>query len=425
MDAVLAELSMMAKKEAKRHNNNNNCGDDDDKKMIPLPSIYFGGGTPSLAPVESLRAILHHACRKNDADNDSPFAIIHSQEEEDTEITIEMDPGTFDRPKLQALKDQVGINRISLGVQSLDDSILESMGRVHRRCDIEQAVQDIAAVFGSSDDDDDGGDRINYSIDLISGAPGLTLAKWVDTLQQVTSTCDDKSIFGPTGPPKHISIYDLQIESGTVFEKWYRSKNEDMDMIQSSAKAKAGNNDNGTLLRLPSEEECAFMYKFAAGYLRAKGYEHYEVSSYAKRATAASTSPSPWRSRHNQIYWDYSSSWYSLGLGATSFVNRTLVARPRKMDDYIEWVSRHEQKSNGGGDNDSCDNVATENESEFLPDLILKRLRTCDGLDLKWLNSHYGSEVVEGVIEGATLGLELGLAERTESDILKLKDPEG
>ncbi|KAG7346061.1 oxygen-independent coproporphyrinogen III oxidase [Nitzschia inconspicua] len=366
-------------------------------RKIPLQSIYFGGGTPSLAPIKSIATILQCACRTADA----PFVL-----DPDAEITMEMDPGTFDLSQLQALK-ELGVNRISLGVQSLDDAILEGMGRFHRRQDIGQAICDIAKVFGGT------GDVANYSIDLISGAPGLTLAKWVDTLQEVT--CGD--LFAPVRP-NHISIYDLQIEVGTVFDKIYGNRQDDGN---SSPKRKV--DEKGGPLRLPTEEECAFMYKYAAGYLRAKSFEHYEVSSYAyaptninrKDASDNQIKPS-WRSRHNQIYWDYEGSWYAMGLGATSFVNRNLVARPRTMSDYLEWV---EKETNGA-------NVVKSNDADdFLPDLLLKRLRTSDGLDLGWVEQQYGDDVVKGVLKGAQLGLELELATLTEAHVLRLQDPDG
>jgi coproporphyrinogen III oxidase-like Fe-S oxidoreductase len=366
-------------------------------QKIPLQSIYFGGGTPSLAPVESIAQILHHV----HGTDRSPFIL-----DEHVEITMEMDPGTFDRTQLQALRN-MRVNRISLGVQSLDDVILEGMGRCHRRHDIAKAIQDIYQVYG---------DEGNYSIDLISGVPGLTLAKWVDTLQQVTSR---EGLFAPLRP-KHISIYDLQLEAGTVFEKLYANPKEGMGTRLST---------NDSLLRLPSEEECAFMYKYAAGYLRTKSFEHYEVSSYAyaphryrsQDHTYTDSSRISWRSRHNQLYWDYASSWYALGLGATSFVNRNLVSRPRAMYDYLQWVE-------GSIIGSSLEQTTTDMVSEddnFLQDILLKRLRTSDGLDLEWLESTYGIKVVEKVLMGAQLGLDLGLAEKSDSNSLRLRDPDG
>lgn len=159
----------------------------DNKKRIPLRSIYFGGGTPSLAPVETLQQILDAIL---DEDN-SPFTIDQS----DCEITIEMDPGTFDRDKLRAVQ-VMGFNRISLGVQSFDDDILESLGRVHRRKDIWESLHMLDDVFGGSS-------TVNYSMDLISGLPGMSVAKWVETLEIAVHL---------KPRPVHLSIYDLQIE---------------------------------------------------------------------------------------------------------------------------------------------------------------------------------------------------------------------
>jgi coproporphyrinogen III oxidase-like Fe-S oxidoreductase len=195
-----------------------------------LTSIYFGGGTPSLAPVSMISGILKRIKNKFVLSNDA-------------EITMEMDPGTFDLQQLQSLKD-LGVNRISLGVQSFDNTILEQLGRVHRRADIDEAVQIIHQVFG---------DRVNYSMDLISGVPSLTEAKWIATLQ--TATTDFSA--------SHLSIYDLQVEEGTVFETWYANNG-------------SNRRHRPVVPTLPSEESVARMYKFTAGYLRAKGFEHYE-----------------------------------------------------------------------------------------------------------------------------------------------------
>jgi putative oxygen-independent coproporphyrinogen III oxidase len=344
------------------------------KNKIQLRSIYFGGGTPSLAPVETIAAILEHAIGKG-----APFYLT-----DDAEVSIEMDPGTFSLQKLEDLK-SLGINRISLGVQSFDDKLLENMGRIHRRAEVFEAIQMIDQVFGSD---------ANYSIDLITGVPGLTLTKWVATLQQATSLIPK---------PSHMSIYDLQIEQGTVFSSWY-------DQNSNNA-VETKTNANQTRLMLPTEDECAFMYKYSAGYLRSKDYEHYEVSSYAYRGEGVAK-----RSKHNQIYWAPSSSWYAIGLGATSSVNGTLVARPRTLADYYSWLEKEQQGL-------SQDELPQE---ELLTDLVMKRLRTSDGLDIKGVKDRFGDDVVSSILEGAKLGLELGLAEHCdETNTLRLKDPDG
>jgi putative oxygen-independent coproporphyrinogen III oxidase len=342
--------------------------------QIYLESIYFGGGTPSLAPVETIADILNEVRR-----DESPFTL-----KPDAEISIEMDPGTFSVEKLRALK-ELGINRISLGVQSFDDTLLEAMGRVHRLSDIYQALESILSVYGVD---------ANYSIDLISGVPGLTLAKWVETLQQAASLVPR---------PSHMSIYDLQIEQGTVFSDWYdQPKKTVRDSIPS----------------LPAEEDCGFMYRFAAGYLKAKKYEHYEVSSYAYCGHDGNV-PSSKRSRHNQIYWAPSSSWYAIGLGATSFVDGRLLARPKTLVDYHSWVDQERKEPQ----------EEKMDDQDFLTDLVMKRLRTSDGLNLDWIEERFGRDVVLSILKGASLGLDLGLAETInlggEQQTLRLKDPDG
>jgi oxygen-independent coproporphyrinogen-3 oxidase len=255
-DAIVKEISLITKTAG--------------NSMIPLRSIYFGGGTPSLAPIETLDAILS-AVRDG-----GPFAL-----ESNAEISIEMDPGTFSLSKLKSIK-KMGFNRVSLGVQSFHDPVLESIGRCHRREDILESISLLHQVYG---------DNVNYSIDLISGLPGVSLAKWVETLEMATSLS-----------PSHLSIYDLQVESGTVFGKWYDGQ-DDVDDSQSAARGRIRDSVPVTVSPLPSMDECAFCYKYASRYLRAKGYEHYEISSYAYKGNDSSSVN---RSQHNQIYWERS-----------------------------------------------------------------------------------------------------------------------
>jgi len=300
-------------------------------RKVPLKSVYFGGGTPSLAPIESIEKILYHACAPDNPE--APFSLQQRQKDDNdterivamaTEITMEMDPGTFDRNHLSSLR-ALGINRISLGVQSFDDDLLCGMGRTHRQVDVLQAIRDIASVFGENQEDNYPNknntdyDKVNYSIDLISGCPGLTPAKWVETLEiatagvqtikaistkkeiheDLTSTTKTKQrslLLSSLPPPQHISVYDMQIEEGTVFGKWatkakeeaankskgeeqtisYREDDDDDDASRQFTVALPVNdqqpksNQQQRLLRLPTEDECAFMYKYAAGYLRAK-----------------------------------------------------------------------------------------------------------------------------------------------------------
>ena len=187
-----------------------------------------------------------------------------------------MDPGTFEIEYLTELVN-IGFNRVSLGVQSFDDEILESLGRVHRSIDVYKAIQMLKDVGLN-----------NFSIDLISGVPGLTLAKWAETLEIAVSL-----------KPSHMSVYDLQIEENTPFHKWfgdeeYEESNDHISKDSSFSKLPK------SLRKLPSGEDSAFMYKYASGYLKAAGFDHYEISSYSKPG---------FRSKHNSLYWEVGANW--------------------------------------------------------------------------------------------------------------------
>jgi len=382
---------------------------------VALSSIYFGGGTPSLAPVATIANIL-------DAIHKSPDSPFHLSE--DAEVTIEMDPGTFTTDKLRALKD-MGINRISLGVQSFDDHLLETIGRVHRRRDIDDALRSLQEVFG---------DDVNYSLDLISGLPGLSVTTWEETLSIATGDLMPK--------PSHISVYDLQIERGTVFGNWFKDAEIDADVDKVVSQSTASTGATTTPV-LPSEDDCATMYKYASKYLRSQGYEHYEVSSYAAKPEL--------RSHHNQIYWNPEGQWYAFGLGSTSNVNQRTVARPNKMADYLTWVKDQQpgdamttrridpigKESIIDADLDSDETTSSQDsDDEYLTDVIMKRLRTSDGLDLDWVRRRFGEQIKQQVLDGAQLGFDLGFAEvistpgggkdgTSPAEVLRLVDPDG
>ncbi|KAL7430192.1 hypothetical protein ACHAXM_002047 [Skeletonema potamos] len=381
-------------------------------RKIPLRSIYFGGGTPSLAPLSTLRDIMHALLHSDSA----PFQLLKIDDgnNETAEVTIEMDPGTFNKKFLQSIKDY-GFNRISLGVQSFDDNLLATMGRVHRSADIYSSVKMIAEVFGE--------DKANYSIDLISGVPGLTLAGWTEALYKAVNL---------RPKPKHISVYDLQVESGTTFGKWYadmEEKEDDEEEANVMARMPLIPPSLSLHPSLPSADDCAFMYRYASGYLRDSNnnYEHYEISSYALR----DENGRPHRSKHNQIYWEIGGKWYAIGLGATSNVNGMRYSRPRALSDYISWTKAL------GGNNDTNEppwmsNVSeqdtnqTVDKDDALLDIIMTRLRTSDGLDLDWIanNNEYGDSYVEAIMKGVKFFEDTDLVTVSGRNI-KLKDPDG
>jgi putative oxygen-independent coproporphyrinogen III oxidase len=237
----------------------------------PLQTVFFGGGTPSVLTGAQLGEILQHLDRQ--------FGLAPN-----AEISMEIDPGTFDRAGLQAYQ-SAGINRFSFGVQAFQPELLAACGRAHTVDDIAQSL-DYIQQAGIT----------NYSLDLISGLPHQTIDQWQDSLQQAIA-------YAPT----HIATYDLTIESGTVFGKRYRPGDRP----------------------LPSDASTAAMYRIADRFLSAAGYAHYEVSNYAKPG---------YQCQHNRTYWA-NASFYGFGMGATSYLRGDRLARPRQLQAYNDWVT--------------------------------------------------------------------------------------
>jgi putative oxygen-independent coproporphyrinogen III oxidase len=318
----------------------------------PLATVYLGGGTPSLVEPRFIKQLLHAI--------DAKHGIARH-----AEITLECDPGTFDESKLRAYVD-AGVSRVSLGCQSFDDEALAAAGRAHRRQDALDAVAAVKRV----------GPRHGWSLDLISGLPGTTPGGWMETLHEAYSL-----------DPPHVSSYDLQVEEGTAFGKWY------------------SRDDHGRP-PLPQDEEAADAYRAASSFWRSRGYLHYEVSSYARTEGD--------RSRHNSGYWTPGATWRGLGLGAASSVNGARFSRPRSMNDYEAWVA----------DGAVVPESSPPTGADALEDELLTSLRTSGGIDLKRICEVYGVKYEAAVRRGAREAVELGLAV-VEGDVLKLTDPDG
>ncbi len=237
----------------------------------PLETIFFGGGTPSLLTVAQLGQILDWLATK--------FGIASG-----AEISMEIDPGTFDLAQLQGYC-QAGVNRVSIGVQAFQDSLLQLCGRSHTVADIYHAVELIHQ-----------GGITNWSLDLISGLPEQTLADWTDSLTKAIDL-----------NPTHISCYDLIVEAQTPFAKQYQPGD----------------------TPLPSDETTAQMYRTAQKVLTAAGYAHYEISNYARSGL---------KCRHNLTYW-HNLPYYGFGMGAASYLDGYRFTRPRTTDKYYQWIA--------------------------------------------------------------------------------------
>lgn len=284
----------------------------------PLKTLFFGGGTPSLLPIPLLLRIIQAL--------DSSFGIAAG-----AEISIEMDPGTFD---VQSLRQTLegGVTRVSMGVQSFSSELLKACGRAHGLNEVYAAID---AIKGSG--------LKNWSLDLISSLPHQTLFQWEHSLQEAVAA-----------GPSHISIYDLQIEEGTLFNRWY----------------KAGESP------LPSDDVSATFYTTASSILTNAGFEHYEISNYAKQGLQC---------KHNLVYWN-NLPHFAFGLGSTSYVDHKRFARPRKFNLYADFVESFE--TSGG----QIDFPESSLEERIL-DTVMLSLRLATGLNLQQFKQQFGTTV--------------------------------
>lgn len=227
-------------------------------------SVYIGGGTPTTAKKENIKSLLEIL-----KDN---FNI-----EKDAEITIECNPKTAGEEDFKEYL-KAGINRLSIGLQSTYDELLEALGRIHTLSDFEECLS-AAKSAGFT----------NISADLMFSLPNQSLSMWKETLYKVLKY--DLS---------HISCYSLKIEKGTPF---YSME-----------------------LNLPSEDEDADMYNMASEILKENGYIHYEISNFAKKDKM---------SKHNLKYWSLS-PYIGLGAGAYSSFDAVRYSNSRDINEYIK-----------------------------------------------------------------------------------------
>ena len=237
-----------------------------------LKTVFIGGGTPSILSAESLERLFEHL--------DAVFGI-----EAAAEITVECNPGTVDRQKLEVMRSG-GVNRLSFGIQAMDDATLREIGRIHT---VDEAVQSYDLARGVGFD--------NINLDLIFALPNQTVEEWKACLNELMAL-----------QPEHVSAYNLMIEEGTVFYESMRT---------------------GKLRRLSDEVE-AKMYHVTIDTLADYGYQHYEISSFCKPCCAA---------KHNLVYWD-NQSYIGLGPGACGYIDGVRYSNIRGVQDYIESLKQ-------------------------------------------------------------------------------------
>jgi oxygen-independent coproporphyrinogen-3 oxidase len=237
-----------------------------------LQTIFIGGGTPSILSPDSLRKMFTNLQE-------------NFQIEAGAEVTVECNPGTIDAEKLAIMRDS-DVNRLSFGVQAMDDDILQQIGRIHSVNDVLNSYQ-MARKHNFN----------NINLDLIFALPEQTLDQWQYSLDKVINLS-----------PDHISVYNLTLEEGTKFYDWW----------------------NAGKLVLPDNEIEADMYRLSIDRLTQAGYLHYEISNFAKLGCDV---------KHNLIYWN-NEPYIGLGAGASGYIDGCRYTNVRGIPEYIEQVDQ-------------------------------------------------------------------------------------
>ena len=300
---------------------------DKDREPAPAPpadTLFVGGGTPTSVYPRYIADLVKRL----------PLA-------EEAEMTIESNPGTLTPEKIDVYR-RAGFNRLSIGVQSFEDSELKLLGRIHDAAEAERTIR-MAREHGFG----------NINIDLMFGFPGQTMDTWKRTLDKAMSL-----------QPEHISFYSLQIEEGTPFYDMFRS---------------------GILEQLPDELNRE-MYHYAVSFLREHGFVHYEISNAALPGREC---------RHNLKYWTMR-PYFGLGSGAHSFDGSTRHFNPDGIEEYCSSIEaagadspssvRNYARGAGGGSVPS-DNVSEEaagfeleDQDDLISDCMFTGLRLIKGV---------------------------------------------
>jgi oxygen-independent coproporphyrinogen-3 oxidase len=286
-----------------------------------VSSIFIGGGTPTALEDRELVYLMEMIHR-------------NFRFQPEMEYTVEGNPGTITATKLESLR-RFGTNRFSLGVQSFNDKLLSSVGRIHTAQEAREAIRTLRRA---------GFD--NISLDLMFGLPAQNMAIWQATIEEALSYS-----------PEHISLYGLMLEEGTPLYERYRVYNRLLD-------------------RLPDDDLQAEMYDWVVERLEQSEYRHYETSNFAR---------SGYECRHNLGYWR-GKDYIGLGPGGVSCLNRV---RWKNSEDVHTYLSR--LKSGLGPVDEQSREVLSLHEC--MAERMILGLRLAEGVNLKSFRSDFGVDV--------------------------------
>lgn len=302
----------------------------------PVRTVYLGGGTPSQLPVPLLERL---------TDGLKETLELGGVEE----FTVEANPDDVSLGWCRAVA-AMGVNRVSMGVQTFEDHILRLVGRRHTA---QQAVEAVANLRSAGIN--------NISIDLIYGLPGQSPASWTDSVKRAVALA-----------PQHISAYGLTYEEGTRL--WQQR-------------------ERGEVTEVP-EEECLEMYRILVDRLQAAGYEHYEISNFALPG---------YNSRHNSSYWN-DTPYLGLGAAAHSYDGSVRSYNPSDLREYIGRITAGKK---------ACE-VEMLSRRERYDERVMLGLRTARGVDAEGVRAEFGDAAWRHLERAAQRHIEAGNLRMTD-----------
>lgn len=291
-------------------------------KQNQVKTIFFGGGTPSLMPISLIESILSNIYQ-------------YFNVEKDCEITIEANPTSFESQKFQDLK-KTGINRLSMGIQALNDADLKFLGRTHSSREAISAIKTASKIFD------------NFSFDLIYARPNQSLKNWQEELKTALSF-----------NTKHLSAYQLTIEKGTQFYSDHQ-KNK---------------------FQMPSEELSAKFYQETNEIMAQHNFINYEISNYCQEN---------YQCHHNLAYWQ-GHDYIGIGAGAHSRLyfqnnpNRQAIMMTHNPQKWLEKATK----------NHGIQKITAITKNELIEELILMALRLENGVNNDILSQHFNKKLPE------------------------------
>lgn len=302
-----------------------------------VETIYFGGGTPSQLEVAELNEIIQRI-KEN-------YTIAKS-----TEITVESNPDNLTTDYLTSLF-QIGVNRLSIGIQSFKNEDLQLMNRAHNSAEAQHCVGNARAVGFE-----------NISIDLIYGLPNSSFSDWKTNIEKALEL-----------NPEHISAYNLTIEKGTP-------------LAHSVAKGR---------VIIPSDAEVVEQHNLLVHQLSQAGFEHYETSNFARAG---------FRSKHNSSYWK-GVHYLGLGPSAHSFNETSRSWNVASTKKYVEAISKK----------GSFFETEVLSDTDRMNEFIMTGLRTVEGINLHHFESNFGTQALQQLLTEATSNLKKGLITKTQN----------